>query len=104
MRHQNVSGEAAVDLNAEVTRCCAEIFFARLAGCAFAAADPRKYGRRGANLHVRIGTGLLDHAGNLVTERERQRTVRRDVQLPVAAEAEIAIVKMQVRMADATAA
>ena len=70
MRHQHVRREAAIDLDAEMARRGTQIFLARLAGCAFAAADPGKHGSRGAGLHVRIGAGFLDHPRNLVSEGE----------------------------------
>src|SRR2546423_9734560 len=96
MRQQHVRRKAAVDLNAEMARRCAEIFLAGLAGRAFAAADPGKHRGRRADPYARIGTGLLHHARDLMAEREGQGAERGDIELLVAAEAEIAVVEMQV--------
>src|SRR5262245_5625837 len=104
MRYQHVCGEAAIDLDAEVTWCRAEVLFARLAGGTLAAADPGEDRRRGANLHIGIGAGFFDHACDLVPEREGERPESGDVELLVAAEAEVAVAKMQVGVADAAAA
>ena len=68
-----MGGKSAIDLDAEMARRRAEIFLARLAGRAFAAADPGKHRGRRADFYVRIGAGLLDHARDLVAERERKR-------------------------------
>ena len=77
----------------------------RPAGRACAAADPGKHRDRAADRHVRIRAGPLDHAGDLVAEREGQRArAARDVELLVAAEAEIAVLQVQVGMAHAAAA
>ena len=48
---------------------------------------------------IGLVAGALDHAGDLVAERERQRAILGDVEPPVAAEFEIAVLKMQVGMA-----
>ena len=104
MRHQHMGREAAVDLDAEMTRRRAEILFTGAAGRALAAPDPGKHGRRLSGLHVRVGAGLLDHARDLVAEREGQRAAGGDVELLVAAEAEIAVMQMDIGMAHAAAA
>ena len=104
VRHQHVRGEPAVDLDAEMARRGAEIFLPGLARGAFAAADPGKHRGRCADFHIRVGAGLLDDAGDLVAEREGEGAPRRHVELLVAAEAEIAVVQMQVGVAHAATA
>ena len=77
MRHQHVRGKPAVDLDAEMARRRAQIFLVGLARRAFAAADPGKHRERAADRDLRVRSGLLDRAGDLVAERERQRAARR---------------------------
>src|SRR5204863_2123453 len=92
------------DLDAEVARRRAQILFARSARRTFTAADPGKDREGLPGLHVGVRTGLLHHARDLVAEGEGQGTERRDVELFLAAEAEVAVLQADVGMAHATAA
>ncbi len=79
----------------------AQILLAGAARRAIAAADPGI--DRDAPAHACAGSiraGGFNHSGNLVTERERQHAVLGDVEPLVAAEREIAVLHMQVGMAD----
>src|SRR5271170_3754486 len=104
MRYQNVTGEAAVDGDAEMAVLGAQILLAGAAGGASAAADPR-IDRHAAADDRAVGrvAGGLDHAGDFVTERKRQRAVFGDVEPLIAAQREIAVLDVQVRMAYAAA-
>ena len=78
MRHQHMRGEAAVGGDAEMAVGVAEIFLAGLAGRASAAADPGIDRDPRAGLRARrLRPHALDHARDLVAERERQRAARR---------------------------
>ena len=95
--------KAAVDLNAEMARRRAQVFLARPCRRRIRRSRSREIPPPACRPHVRIGPRLLDHTRDLVAERERQRAARRHVELLVAAEAEIAVVQMQVGMAHAAA-
>jgi len=108
MRHQHVRGKSAVDGNAEVAVGGAQVFLAGAAGRALAATDPRKHRNLGAGYCVGtdflgLRPGAFDSAGDLVAERERQRAPGAHVELLAVAEQEIAVLHVQVRMADAAA-
>ncbi len=95
-----MAGEAAVDGDAEETLFGAEIFVAMETVAALAAADPGKYRFPGADQAIRnLGADFLDHACDLVSQRKRQRHAARGVELFAAAEVGIAILDVQVGMA-----
>ena len=100
MGYQHVSGEAAVHGNTEMMMRRAQIFFAGAASRAGPAADPR-IDRHAAPNGCPLGRFArgLDHAGDLVAERERQRAVLGNVETLVAAQREITVLQMQVGMA-----
>ena len=100
MRNKNMRGEPAIDRDAEVTMVRAQILFATAARGTDPATDPGI--DRDTVADLRIGCILacaFDHAGNLVTERERQGPSGADIELFVAAEGEVAVLQMQVGMA-----
>ena len=98
--HQHVAGETAVDGNAEKALLGAEIFIAIEAVAALAAADPREHRYLFSDQALRnIRTCFLDHAGDLVSQRERQRHAARGVELLAAAEVGITVLDMQIGMA-----
>ncbi len=95
-----MAGEAAVDGDAEKALLDAQILIAVEAVAALAAADPGEYRLLGADQILRdIGADFLDDAGDLVSERERQRHAARGIELLAAAEVGIAVLDMQVGMA-----
>src|SRR5579864_2884480 len=99
MRDEHMAGKAAVRANAEMMMGGAQILLAGTAGRAAAAADPRI--DRDAVADGRafgIRTCAFDHAGDLVTERERQRAILGDVEPLVVAERKVAVLQMQVGM------
>ncbi len=102
MRHQDMRGIAAVDGDAEVMMIGAQILVAGAAGGACAAADPW-IDRDAMADHRAVGrvAGGFNSAGDLMAERERQRAVFGDVELLAAAQIEIAVLDVQVGMADA---
>src|SRR4029077_17955697 len=78
----------------------AEIFIAVLTVAALAAADPGEDGLLLADQVLgRIGADFLDYACDLVSQRERQRHAARRIELFAAAEIGIAILDVQVGMA-----
>ena len=80
----------------------AQILFAAETRRANPAADPRIDGNAAADDRgVGVGADAFDHAGDLMTERERQGASGADVELLVAAEGEIAILQVQIGMAHA---
>ena len=100
MRNQNVGSKAAVDGDAEVAMVRAQILFAADTRRANPAADPRIDGNAAADDRgVGVGADAFDHAGDLMTERERQGASGADVELLVAVEGEIAILQVQIGMA-----
>ncbi len=104
MRDEDVGGEAAIDGDAEMAVRGAQILLAAAARRASAATDPgidRDAAADGRAVGF-VSRGF-DHAGDLVSERERQRAVLGDVEPLVAAEQEIAVLQMQVGMAHAAA-
>src|SRR5881394_3920700 len=78
----------------------AEVFLASLARAALAAADPGIDRDLGASS---IETGALDHARDLMPQRERQRAAFAHIERFAFAEREIAVLHVQVGMADAAA-
>src|SRR5215470_10506239 len=104
MRHQDVRGKTAIDVDAEVARRRADVLVAAAAGRTVAATDPRIDRDRRAWRRRRGGlAGRLDRAGDLVAEGEWERATRAHVELLVFAELEIAVLHVQVRMAHAAA-
>ena len=89
MRHQHVGSKTAVDGDTEMAGFGAQDFRSPETRRADAAADPGIH-RNGMadDLDVGVGAGAFDHAGDLMTERERQGSGA-DVELPVAAEGEM---------------
>ena len=95
-----MAGKTAVDGHAEKTLLDAEIFVAVQTVAALAAADPREYRFLRADQVLRnIRTDFLDDAGDLVSERERQRHAARGVELLAAAEVGVTVLDMQIGMA-----
>ena len=102
--HQHVAGETAVDRDAEEALLDAEIFVAVETVAALAAADPGEHRLLRADQVLRnIGADFLDDAGDLVSQRERQRHAARGVELLAAAEIGIAVLDMQIGMAQPAA-
>ena len=102
MGDQDVGGVTAVDGDPDVTMFGAQVFVAGEAGRAAAATDPR-IDRNAAPDCRAFGrlAGSLDDAGDLVSQREGQSAVLGDVEPFVAAQRKIAVLQMQVRVADA---
>ena len=99
-----MAGEAAVDGDAEKTLLDAEILVAIGAVAALAAADPREYRLPGADQAAwNIGTDLRDDAGDLVSQREGQGHAAGGVKFLAAAEIGVAVLDMQVGMAQPAA-
>ena len=95
-----MAGEAAVDGDAEEALLDAEVFIAIGAVAALAAADPGEYRLLLSDQVLRsIGTDFVDDAGDLVSQRERQRHAARGVELLAAAEIGIAVLDVQIGMA-----
>jgi len=73
MRHQNVRGEAAIDRDTEIAIVAAQIFLAATAGGAGPTTDPGINGNAAADDRgVGVAADALDHAGDFMTECERQ--------------------------------
>src|ERR1700684_3169726 len=99
MRNENVGGVAAINGDAEMTGIGAQILLATETGGANAIADPRIDRDAVADFGAAsILAFAVDHAGNLVTEREGQGASGADVELLVAAEREIAVLHVQIGM------
>jgi len=96
-----MGGKTAVHCDAEMARRRADIFLTRLAGRAPTATDPRIDRKLGARSHQR--PRALDLTCDLMAERERQRAAGADVELLAVAEQKIAVLHVQVGMADAAA-
>src|ERR1700736_6067262 len=95
-----MAGEAAVDGNPEKALLDAQIFVAIATVSALAAADPGEYRFFRADQLLRnVRADFLDHPGDLVTEGKRQRHAARGVELLAAAEVGVAVLNMQVGMA-----
>src|SRR4029453_10414274 len=99
--HQNVAGKAAVNGDPEMTRRAADILIANLACCALSATDPGIYGNMTPRFYSHVRSGAFNPAGNFVTKRERKRTPRANIELFFSAERKIAVLHMQVGVADA---
>src|ERR1700716_2082866 len=95
-----MAGEAAVDGNTKKTLLDAQIFVAIETVAALAAADPGEHRFFRADQLLRnVRADFLDDPGDLVTERKRQRHATRGVELLAAAEVGVAVLDMQVGMA-----
>ncbi len=95
-----MAGKAAVDGDAEEALLDAEVLVAVGAVAALAAADPGEYRLLLSDQVLRrIGADFVDHAGDLMAERERQRHAARGVELLAAAEIGVAVLDVQVGMA-----
>ena len=102
--HQHVGGEAAVDGDAEKALLDAEILVAIGAVAALAAADPGEHRLLLADQILRnVGADFVDDARDLVAERERQRHAARGVELLAAAEIGVAVLDVQIGVAEAAA-
>src|SRR5689334_12001272 len=100
MRHQDVSREPAVDRNAEMMMRGAHVLFAGAASRASSAADPRIDRSLLADCDIlRTFTCGFDDPCDLMTERKRQSTVFGDIEPFIAAQREITVLHVQVRMA-----
>src|SRR6202012_5779435 len=95
---------AAVDRDAEEALLDAEVLVAIGAVAALAAADPGKHRALLADqLPGHVRPDLVDDAGDLMAERERQGHAARGVELLAAAEIGVAVLDVQVGMAQAAA-
>jgi hypothetical protein len=100
VRHQHVTGKAAVDGDAEEALLGAEVLVAVGAVAALAAADPGEDRLLLSDQILRrIGADFLDHARDLMAERERQRHAARGIELLAAAKVSVTILNVQVGMA-----
>src|ERR1700743_91407 len=78
----------------------AEVFITIETIAALAAADPGEYGFLGADQILRnVGPDFLDDAGDLVPQGKRQRHAARGIELLAATEIGVAVLDMQVRVA-----
>src|SRR5579862_9801726 len=103
MGNEHMAGEAAIGIDAEVAMGGAQVFFTSAADGAGAAADPGIHGDAAADrCAVGFVAGAFDHAGDFVSERERQSAILGDIEPPLAAELEITVLQMQVGMTHAT--
>jgi hypothetical protein len=104
MRHQNVGREAAIGRNTEMVMRGTHILFAGPASRASAAADPRINGNLSADdCSLGAFARRFDDTGDLVAKRKWQGAILGDIEPPVAAQREIAILHMKIRMTDAAA-
>src|SRR5271168_3559886 len=104
MRDQDVGGEAAIGGDAEMMMRRAHVFLAGAARRAGAAAYPGIDRDRAADGRANgCFSRAFDDACDLVSQRERQRPILGDVEPTVAAQSEVAVLQMQVGMADAAA-
>ena len=102
--HENVAGKATVDRHAKKAVTRAKVLVAVEAVAALTAADPREHGHLLADQgFVRIRADFIDDAGDLVTEREGQGHAAGGVELLAIAKISIAVLNVQVRMAQAAA-
>src|SRR5262249_7950955 len=91
-------------IDADMARGGAVVLLAVPARNALAAADPGVDRDLVARLRVRgVETDAIDHAGDLVAEREGQGAALADVELLVAAEPEVAVLHVHIGMAHAAA-
>jgi hypothetical protein len=98
-----VAGEAAVGVDAKMPVIGAEVFVTSLACRTRAASDP--WIDRDALPDGRsfcAFTEAFDDAGNLVTKRKGERAIFGYVEALVVAESEVAVLQMQIRVANAT--
>src|SRR5580692_12156202 len=99
-----MAGEPAVDGDAKKTLFGAKGFVAVETVGAMAAADPGEYGLPCADQGLRpIGPHLLHDPCYLVSQRERQGHAAGGVELPAAPEVGVAVLNVQVGMAQPAA-
>ena len=104
VRHQHISCKTAVNGDAEMMMCGAHVLFAGAASRAGAAANPGIHRDLSSDLGtIGVFPGRFNDAGDLVPKRERQSAVFADIEAFLAAEREIAVLHMQIRMAHAAA-
>ena len=106
MRHEDVFGIAAGDLDAELARLGADVLLVALAGGALAAADPREDDEALADLaafeqRLSIRAHGAERAFDLVAQRVGQGASARPVDLVAIAEVDMAVLQVDVRVADA---
>ncbi len=106
MGDEDVFGIAAGDLDADLARLGADVFLVTLAGGALAAADPREDDEALADLaafeqRLRIGANGRERAFDLVAERVGQRAALGPVDLVAIADVDMAVLQVDVGMADA---
>src|SRR5215472_3655130 len=100
VRHQHVSCETAVSGDAKMMMRRAHVLFAGATSRTGAAADPR-IDRDFAADDAAVGTFTcgFDDSSNFMPQRKRQSAVFGDVEAFIAAEREIAVLHVQIRMA-----
>jgi hypothetical protein len=99
--HEDVRGKAPINRDAEMARRGADILLTHTARDALPATDPRVDCDLGAGLHVCVGAYALNEPGDLVTKCEGQSSSGLDVEFLAAAQQEVSILHVQVRMTDA---
>jgi hypothetical protein len=104
MRNQNVRGKAAIDGDTEIAIISAQILLAAAAGGAGPTTDPGINGNTAADdRRIGVAADAFDHAGDFMTECEGQGASGADIELLVGAEGEVAVLQVQVGMANAAA-
>src|SRR5215475_7293690 len=101
--YADVAGIAAIDGNPERLWRIAQMLVAARAQAALAAADPGIGGvELAANHALRVGPDRLHGASDLMAQREGQRPVAAHVELLPTAQIEVAILQVNVGVADPT--
>jgi hypothetical protein len=104
MRNQNVRGEAAIDGNTEIAIVSAQILLAVAADGAGPRTNPGINGNTAADdRRIDVAADAFDHAGDFMTECEGQGASGAGIELLVGAEGEVAVLQVQVGMANAAA-
>jgi len=101
--HFDVSRKPAVDIDAKDARPVTDVLVAASAQTAFAAADPGIHGDIVADQVLCNVVALRDNAPcDFMAKDQREAALRRHVEPAATAEIEIAVLKMQIGMADTT--
>src|SRR5262249_20161939 len=100
MRHQHMRRKTTIDCYPKMARACTNVLVTNLAGGALPATNPGIHGDLGAGFYFGIMPHAFDRTCYFMAKRKRQSASRADIESFVAAEGKVAILHVQIGMAD----
>jgi hypothetical protein len=105
MVHKNVIAETPVAAHSEIARLRAKVLVAGSADCAFTTTAPTIDNATIADLNAgRVGSQLVHHADDLMSENAGRLDYTGQIDLPLATEVQVSFGQMDVRVAHAARA